>query len=85
MNTIVVRGVAGEIRWAYHKAATLGAWTIESGRLTATVDSADAFKMTQQPLTFSVQRGNGIVWSWSVKDTQMNGSSLTATVVEGES
>jgi len=85
VNKIIVRGVAGEIRWSYHRAATLGAWTIDAGRLTATVDTADAFKMTQSPLTFTVRRDSGVVWSWDLRETQINGSSLTATVVAEES
>jgi len=79
-----MRGVAGEIRWSYHRAATLGTWTIDAGRLTATILQADPFALSQQPLTFVVVRPKGIVWRWGLREVQREGSSLQATLVPEE-
>ena len=80
-----LKGMAAEVRWAYHRAAELGAWTLESdaqggGTLSAQIKSHDAFKVSQRPLTFVVPVKSGS-WRWEVTTLQITGSSLTATVI----
>ena len=79
MHSIVFKGPVGELRWSYHKAADLASWEITGSSLTATVLSHDAFRVSQQPLTFVVPRTTGS-WTWSVQSLQIAGTSLTATI-----
>jgi hypothetical protein len=83
-NTFAVRGNAAVIRWSYHTAASLGSWTATKGpegiTLTASVLSSDAFKVSQQPLTFVVVRPNGVTWRWPIQSLQIDSGSLTASL-----
>lgn len=83
-NRVTVGGPAGIVRWGYHCAASLGRWTVtqdESGhQLTAEVVSADAFKVSQRPLTFVVDRQAGAAWRWPVVSLQVTGQTLTASL-----
>jgi hypothetical protein len=84
MNTIVIKGAAAQIKWVYHEAASLSAWTVTpdqigGGTLTATVIQMDALRVAQQPLTFVVPR-TGTPWRWSVSTLQITGASLSATL-----
>jgi len=81
---ILVRGPSAEVRHAYHRAATLGAWSIADGRLTADVQSADVFRLTQSPLTLVVPRGNGRAWRWRLTEVEQLGRQLVATVHDEE-
>jgi hypothetical protein len=83
MNHVTLRGAAADVRWSYHRAAALGAWTFVAdatggGTVTATVLSHDAFKVSQRPLTFVVPRSSGD-WRWAITTLQIDGTSLTAT------
>jgi hypothetical protein len=84
MNHIHVRGTGAEVRWGYHRAATLGSWTMQSGptgaTVTAQVASVDAFKVSQRPLTFTVPRPKGLTWSWPILTLQISGSECTASL-----
>jgi len=80
VNSIVLRGAAGDVRHVYHRAAALGAWTLEGGRLTAEVVSHDAFQLSQEPLTFVVHRESGVTWSWPITDVHMDGATLQASL-----
>lgn len=80
MNHIAVRGVSGEVRWAYHRAASLGPWTLDGGHLTASIADGDAFRLSQQPLTFVVRRPGGALWTWPIVDLTVDGAALRATV-----
>ena len=84
-NKFVIRGQTGELRWGYRLAATLGAWTIDSGHLTASVSSSNAFRVTQTPLTFDVVRPSGKRWSWKVADVTVADNRCWARIDEGES
>lgn len=85
-NTLRFAGHAGEIRWAYHKAADLSAWEIGPDtnglKLTATVTNMDAFRVSQRPLTFHVPRPSGTPWVWGITSLQISGSSLSAELQE---
>jgi hypothetical protein len=86
-NRVTVGGLSGEVRWSYHTAASVGKWTVTadaSGHtLTAVVVSHDAFKVSQRPLTFVVDRGRG-QWIWSINTLQIAGDTLTATLAPQE-
>jgi hypothetical protein len=79
---LTVSGQAGEVRWGWHRAATVGAWRIhphETGLpvLDATVQDVNAFAVTQQPLRF-VARHPGGVWIWPMVTHEFAGTTLTA-------
>jgi hypothetical protein len=80
MNRIALRGSAGEVRWSYHRAASLGAWTLEGSQLSAAVTEQDALRLSQQPLTFVVARPNGRAWSWPINSVRVEGTTLYADV-----
>ena len=79
MNKVTMRGQAGEVRWAYHSAATVGQWELFGSTLTATLVTADSYRLAQAPLTFVVPRPQG-AWRWSLLDARVDGQSLSATV-----
>lgn len=68
---VQIRGVVGQIKWAYYTAAGIHGYTVrrdkETGRwsMTGTVVVSDAFKMAQRPLEFvaPTQKGN---WRWAI-------------------
>jgi hypothetical protein len=76
-------GVEGAVRWGYRTAARLGAWTYERGTLTAELLTRDDFALQQDPLTVSAVMGKA-TWRWLVTGVQINGSTLTASVVNQE-
>lgn len=79
-NSFTFRGAAAELWHGYHKAADLTAWEFgENNTVTAKVTSYDAFRVTQQPLTFVVQRPT-TKWVWAVSSLQITGTALSATV-----
>lgn len=84
MNRVVLRGPAAEVRWGYRRAAVLGPWTLTSDTsgtsVSATIETADAFAATQQPLTFVVPRPKGPPWRWAVQSLQIAGATLTAVL-----
>lgn len=80
MAKVTIRGPVGEVRWGYHCAASLGAWSVEDDRLTAKVVHADAFKVSQRPLTFVVNRPLGRTWTWNVGSVQIADETLTAVL-----
>lgn len=80
MNQIALKGSSGEVRWSYHRAASLGAWTIEGTQLSASVTAQDAYRLSQQPLTFVVPRQNGHTWSWPLSSVRVDGATLYANV-----
>jgi hypothetical protein len=82
------RGVSAEIRWAWHCAAKLGAWTLTDSngslQLTADVQEADDTRVSQHPLTFVVSRGDKPAWRWPVHTLQISAGTLTASLVPEE-
>lgn len=76
------KGQAAEVRWGYHPAAQLGAWSLERkdghGTFRARIVSHDEFRMHQQPLVVVVPGQSQ--WRWPLTDVQMSGSTLTARV-----
>lgn len=82
MNSITLRGTSGDIRYVYHRAASVGAWTIEGGCLRASLLSHEPYRLSQQPLTFTVYRPNGVTWTWGLRDVTVTGAELNGTIVE---
>lgn len=80
MNQITMRGSAATVRWGYHRAADLGSWSLDTGRLSAAVKSHDAVKMAQQPLLFVVSRPNGTQWTWRLDEAHVSGGTLTGRI-----
>lgn len=78
-----VTGVQGSLRWGYHQAAALRAYTItriDGGfALSATVVSQDAFRVSQRPLVFEAPHEHG-AWRFPVTTLQIDGVSLVATL-----
>lgn len=80
-HAIRITGKTGVIRWGFHPAATVGAWTIQNDAagvaLTAAVDTVDPFRLTQAPLTFQAAVGAG-TWRWPVESVTVLDGTLTA-------
>lgn len=80
---LTANGHEGTIKWSYLPAVTFGPWRYEShgasGTLTAEIVSCDEYRVTQTPLVAVVPMGRA-EWRWSVRDLQIHGSSLTASV-----
>lgn len=77
-------GVVASLRWGYHSAAALGAWTVtrtEHGwSLTAAVLSTDAFRLSRRPLAFVAPHEKGM-WTWPiVGEPQITGAQLSAAL-----
>lgn len=84
MGTLNIKGRDAAIRWGYHTAATLTAYemtgTGATATVTATVVSADHFKLSQQGLTFRILRQHGPHWDYAVHSLHIAGQTVTATV-----
>jgi len=80
-NVLAIRGASAELRWGYHKAARLGAWTVAgtagAWTFTAAIVEHDAFKVSQRPLLVVTPNG----WRWVVHTLQITGGALTASIL----
>ena len=77
-------GGEATIAWAWHTAAVCRTWRIHKSQtsgwsLVATVTRADAFKLAQRPLLFTVPRKGGH-WVWPVKAVTVQGTQMTAAL-----
>jgi len=70
----------GELRWGYAVAATLGAWGLERGVLTARVLEVHPLRVAQPGLSFVVMRPGGTPWVWPVLGLTLDGDRVTATL-----
>jgi hypothetical protein len=68
-----VCGAAAQIRWGHFCAATLGAWTLDDGALTATVERLDTFRVTQRPLVLVIGSAQWPLESLEVSDRRVTG------------
>jgi hypothetical protein len=87
----MIRGVVGQVRWAYYTAAAVEGYTVVRNttprrpgvpprwRLKARIVTADPFKMTQRPLLFVAPHAKGR-WQWPIEDFTVTGGELTATL-----
>ncbi len=83
MSTVFA-GQAAEVRWGYHRAASLGPWSLTAdaagGDLSAEVRSADHARVSQQPLALVVLRQNGRPLVWPIVSLHIAGDRLTGRV-----
>jgi hypothetical protein len=78
-----LRGPSGNIKWAWHRAASLGPWTIENDLLTASVSDQDELGLSQQPLVFEHTLG-GQPMRWPIQSLQVSSGTLTAVLRLGD-
>lgn len=80
-SSVTITVARAVLRWHYRQAAALQGCTIvkvaEGWTLSATVESSDAFRVSQRPLVCEVSHAEG-VWRWPVVSLQIEGASLTA-------
>ncbi len=78
-NAATLTWNGGEIRWAYHVAASVRSWTLTSGNggrtLTGDIEAVDAFRVAQAPLRFTVPSKR---WSWPIESLQIADGRFTA-------
>lgn len=74
-------GASGVVRWGYHTAARLGAWTIgEQGtHVRAVLTEVNETAIGQSPLWFEVPVA-GSTWRWPIRDLAIAGTTVTLTV-----
>jgi hypothetical protein len=71
-----IRGVVGQLKWAYYHAAAIHGYTVRREKttgawsMTGTVVASDAFKLRQRPLVFvaPTQKGD---WRWEVLEHEI--------------
>jgi hypothetical protein len=81
-HDLTLTGERGEIRYGYHCAARLGAWSVGSDRtLTAVIDTVlnRFWLMSQSGLTFALPRANGRVTERPVEGLQIAADARTLT------
>lgn len=79
--SVNVRGVGGELRWGYHCAARLRAFSVTGTTLTGTIDTHDDYRVTQRPLVFALPAKG---WVWPIDTLQIEGTALTASLTSDE-
>jgi hypothetical protein len=82
-HSVTVSGVVGSLKWSYHEAATVTAWTVtragDAWHLTATIGTSDPSRVSQRPLRFVAPHATG-AWRWPIQELQISGASLTAVL-----
>ena len=84
-ETLQIRGVVGQIRWAYYVAAAVHGYTVVvnkktgAGTLRATIVSSDAFRLSQHGLVFAATHKGG-EWRWTIDTLQISGGTVTGTL-----
>ena len=80
---LTLSGTEASVRWGYHVAASVTAWSIipDDGRLTFTASlvQSDHYRLSQRPLVFVVTR-KGVTLRWPILELQINGATVTATL-----
>lgn len=82
MPGAAIRGVVGQVKWAYYMAAALNGYTVRRSAtgawsLRGVVVQADAFKLSQRPLVFVAPHDKG-EWRWPILDFELQAGTLTA-------
>jgi hypothetical protein len=80
MNHVTVSGAEGSVKYGWHTAATLRAWTMaptEAGVLTLSGTLADVndFAVSQRPLKFAAKNVE-----WPIDSLQIAGATLSAVL-----
>ena len=78
-----LRGVSGEVRYAYHLAAKLGPWTLSEGRLDAETSYRNDTWIECGKLKLSVDIGKQ-VWTWREIELIDNAPKVLSLRVLGE-
>ncbi len=80
INTFRINGVSAELKWEYHKVATLTGWKVEgkpgAWRLSASLQDVDDYRLSQRPLVIVTPNG----WTWRVLELQITDQALTASI-----
>lgn len=80
---VAIRGVVGQIKWAFYVAAAINGYTVtreaEQWTLRATVVSSDAFKLSKRPLLFVAPHAQG-EWVWPIQSFQIESGLLRAAL-----
>lgn len=80
-----IRGVVGQIKWAYYNAAAVNGYTVARSpegqwSLRATIVMSDAFKLSQRPLVFVAPHEKG-EWRWPIESFDVGpNQTLVATL-----
>lgn len=81
---MTMTGAEGELKQAYFRAATLGAWSFTGdragGTFTAHVLATDTFRLEQPGLSVVVPYGTHGALRWPILAMHIANGSLTATV-----
>jgi hypothetical protein len=82
MGGLTMEGVVGQVKWAYYTAAAINGYVVTRSKdnrwsLRGTIVLADAFKLSQRPLTFVAPTAKG-EWRWPIVDLQIISGELTA-------
>ena len=77
-----VKGVVGQVRWAYYTAAAINGYTVVRSKdnkwtMSGTVVNFDAFKMSQKPLVFVAPHEKG-EWRWPIQSHELHYGAFTA-------
>lgn len=80
----MIKGVHGQIKWAYHVAAEVNGYTVSRSpekrwSLRATVAQADEFKLAQRPLMFVALHQQG-EWRWPIETLEVSGATVSASL-----
>jgi hypothetical protein len=80
-----VNGAKGAVRWSYHLAASLGAFTITRSAppakrlvLTAHIVALNPYRLAQAPLVFELDMPGGPPCRWAIRSVRVDGTQLTA-------
>lgn len=82
MHSLALNGLSGAIRWGYHVAAAVTAWTVgrddaQALRLSGRVDQVNTFRLSQRPLVFEAPHAKG-AWRWPIEELQIRDGTLSA-------
>ena len=85
---LTLTGDAAIIRWQYHVAAQVTAWTLTPGdgglTLSGSLGVANHYRLSQRPLVFVLAQA-GTTHRWPIQELQITGVSLSATLGPKES
>jgi len=82
-NIVQIRGAHASIKWGYHVAATVAAWSFtgsgQGGTVSATIETRDAFRLRQSPLVLVLML-DGLPVKWPVLGLDEDGPTVRVVV-----
>jgi len=81
-HRIVIEGLSASVRLGYQHAATLGRWRVDGDHFTASVQSLDGFRITQTPLTLSIDNQDGPPTRRALADVVVYQGQLSARLLK---